>query len=290
MEGILSTVRGVLGIERGEPTRRKRLRAADFASEKMVDQDSSLTVQPEDGQVQIEGGNDTDDKLLHLVQGNHSDRFGGFDSDNDLSNVEHFQSRLASSSISPSSSASPPPTKAPSLTKPVATSISRPSGTTFLPALLGGYYSGSSSHPSDDDTDAGVPPLNTRKNRRGQQARRAIWEKKFGTKANHLKAGERDRDWDERRGAVGEDWKSGRKSGRGEVNGRNAQRGNDTRHGIGRGRGSGAKVTGANSEALKPKEGEKVVEGALHPSWEAARRRKETKVGAVFGGKKVVFD
>ena len=283
IEGILSTIRGILGIENGERMRKKRLRVADFATENKVDQDSSLAVQAKDGQTPKEGGNDSDDKLLDPAQEDHSDPFGGFDSDNDLSNPEHFQSRLASSSSSatPSSSASPPPAKPPFSTEPPSASIPRPSSTTFLPSLLGGYYSGSSSQPSDDETAAGVPTLNVRRNRRGQRARREIWEQKFGTQAKHLKQGGRDGDWDARRGGGGEERRGQRKWGRGEVGGRD---------GMGRGGGSGGRVTGANGEALKAKEREKMMEGPLHPSWEAAKRRKEAKVGAVFEGKKVVFD
>ena len=59
-------------------------------------------------------------------------------------------------------------------------SISQQQGTTFLPSLtMGGYWSGSES--AEDFEEA------PRKNRRGQRARRQIWEQKYGTKANHLK-------------------------------------------------------------------------------------------------------
>jgi hypothetical protein len=59
-------------------------------------------------------------------------------------------------------------------------SESQQQDTTFLPSLImGGYWSGSES--AEDIEEA------PRKNRRGQRARRQIWEQKFGAKANHLK-------------------------------------------------------------------------------------------------------
>ncbi|CED85503.1 Bud-site selection protein, BUD22 [Phaffia rhodozyma] len=55
---------------------------------------------------------------------------------------------------------------------------------TFLPSLSAGYtFGGSDSEPEELSDDGGA-----RKNRRGQRARKAIWEKKYGANANHLKA------------------------------------------------------------------------------------------------------
>ncbi|TPR04721.1 Alcohol dehydrogenase GroES-like domain family protein [Aspergillus niger] len=129
--------------------------------------------------------------------------------------------------------------------------------TTFLPSLtMGGYWSGSEDEAEDGEA-ANEPPR--RKNRMGQQARRALWEKKYGSGANHVKqeknkrkAGGRDNGWDARRGATdgGDRW--------------------------GRGGGPPAK----KPEDNKP----------LHPSWEAARKAKEQKATAAFQGKKVTFD
>ncbi|GCE99285.1 hypothetical protein ZYGM_002224 [Zygosaccharomyces mellis] len=59
-----------------------------------------------------------------------------------------------------------------------------------LPELMAGYYSGGDS--SDDDlvndriAQEQMSNKSQRKNRRGQRARRKIWEQKFGEKANHL--------------------------------------------------------------------------------------------------------
>jgi hypothetical protein len=152
-------------------------------------------------------------------------------------------------------------------------------GSTFLPTLMGGYWSGSESATDDEE-------LSTRKkNRPGQQARRALWEKKFGTEANHLKGQSsgksRDQDWDPRRGARG-------------AEDRRFTRGRATRRG---GLAVSAKCrersSGENTAAVKPRArgmGKKDDTGPLHPSWEAAKKAKESKQTASFQGKKVVFE
>ncbi|KAH0614841.1 uncharacterized protein H6S33_000477 [Morchella sextelata] len=140
---------------------------------------------------------------------------------------------------------------------------------TFLPTLMSGYISG-----SDSDIDAdyykdkngkkkGPAQPKERKNRMGQQARRALWEKKFGQGANHVKKGEEEK-------------------GRKKIEQR-----------IKQGRGEDGRKEGSTAEKKgKPTE----VEGPLHPSWEAARKAKEQQAKvqeAVKGkpmGKKIVFD
>lgn len=60
-----------------------------------------------------------------------------------------------------------------------------------LPEIMGGYYSGEDSAIEEDLANDKVAKeqislKGQRKNRRGQRARRKIWEQKFGTKANHI--------------------------------------------------------------------------------------------------------
>lgn len=139
---------------------------------------------------------------------------------------------------------------------------------TFLPTLMSGYISGSD---SDINTDYyknknskknGPAEPKDRKNRMGQQARRALWEKKFGKNADHVKREEAEQ-------------------GRKEIERR-----------IKRGKGAGGK----KGDGVKKKEKSTEVKGPLHPSWEAARKTKEqqSKVQeAVMGkpmGTKIVFD
>ncbi|KAJ5796332.1 uncharacterized protein N7518_004872 [Penicillium psychrosexuale] len=188
-----------------------------------------------------------------------------------------------SRSPSPSFSAgdSPPPKKA-KATKGSAAAVKT---TTFLPSLMnGGYWSGSEE--ATDEENSGAKPV--RKNRMGQQARRALWEKKYGVSANHVKQeqlaakyGGRDNGWDTKRGATDEG-----KGGRG---GRGGRRGG---FGGGSGRpqnrdGPDGPHSGQHSSG-KPK-GPPKDEGPLHPSWEAKRKAKE-QAPAVFAGKKVTFD
>ncbi|KAG6031993.1 hypothetical protein E4U41_007354 [Claviceps citrina] len=139
-------------------------------------------------------------------------------------------------------------------------------GSTFLPSLMGGYISGSE---SASDIEEAKP-----KKRRGQRARQAIWEKKYGTGAKHLQKpsskGGRDSGWDMRRGAVdGDDrgktlpWKKGiRRPG----------------------------TAGQMEAAPAPKPRKRDDQGSLHPSWEARKKARQTQKSAAFTGQKVVFD
>lgn len=173
-------------------------------------------------------------------------------------------------SDSDSSAVSPPP-KVRKESKKAAQTKSK--DTQFLPSLMGGYISGSESEASDIDV---APPA--RKNRRGQKARQAIWEKKFKAEAKHLakqKAG-RDDGWDLKRGAVdGSEktpWKQGIKTLFGKRAGNNQ---------------GGEPAESSRRPKARPK---KDNEGPLHPSWEAKKKAKEQQQTAAFQGKRVVFD
>lgn len=181
---------------------------------------------------------------------------------------------LSHSSSDPTPSPSPPPTKAKAKAQNEITTA--PKSTTFLPSLMmGGYWSGSDSASSIDDNEANAADIQPRKNRMGQQARRALWEKKFGVRANHLKGQQsREADWDPRKGARGGDERGQRGRGRGREFG---------------GRGGGSGASGANSEKVVERK-KKLEEGPLHPSWEAAKKAKERKTTSTFQGTKVVFD
>ena len=147
-----------------------------------------------------------------------------------------------------------------------------------IPVLNYGYVSGSSDAESVSSTE--VKP---RKNRRGQQERRAIWEKKFGKNANHVKrqATSRDHGWDAKRGALGS---SGNMKD--QPHGRLPRRSQAQTH--------FKKTNQASREQpIKGSKGGKTIsEAPLHPSWEAARKAKEkpgTKL-LPFQGKKLLFD
>ncbi|KAH7019324.1 Bud-site selection protein [Ilyonectria destructans] len=158
-----------------------------------------------------------------------------------------------------SGSPSPPPAKK---KKERSTVPARPTGSTFLPSLMGGYISG-----SESASDVDVAPA---KKRRGQRQRQAIWEKKFGEKAKHLQnpvkpQGGRDSGWDMKRGAVeGGPWKKG------------------IRNPLMR--------QGASTEEAPKPPPKKDDEGVLHPSWEAMKKAKDAQKTASFAGSKITFD
>ena len=200
-----------------------------------------------------------------------------------------------------SKSSTKPRLKAPKPTKPIKSTntTTNTTSTTFLPTLsMGGYFSGDDSDSASDLSDVDAEP---KRNRRGQRARRDIYEKKFGKNANHVKKAALDRrqGWDLRKGAQAEDEGSGAKRKKptawkaadyGERTGEIAVAG-------GAGGKRGPQSSGANMEPVlvKQREGEKNgrsggPEGKVHPSWEAARKAKESKKVLPFQGKKVTFD
>ena len=188
-------------------------------------------------------------------------------------------------SESESESISSPPSKVSKVSKPKSTAA-KVGGSTFLPTLMGGYYEGSDSSASDIDEEV-VNNNPVKKNRPGQMARQAIWEKKYGQSANHIKKGlgpvaerkAKDDGWDAKRGA-----KDGGARGFGSRRGGRDQE---------RGRGGESRATGENSTVVGERKrgmGKKDDVGVLHPSWQAAKKAKEMKKTAPFQGKKVVFD
>ena len=232
---------------------------AEHAEEESEDEDESMN----------KGQNDEDDDDDDFTQ--FDSRLAGSDSESD--NERPITDAM---SITPSPRPSPEP--APKKSKPTSMTTKTPlTTTTFLPSLsMGGYISASDSEsdPELENSDSGGKPQ--RKNRMGQQARRALWEKKYGTGANHVrqenqkKKRDRDNGWDIRRGAT---------SGGGE-------------HGKNRGGFRGKTRDGDNRDQSRNHQGQsKDDDKPLHPSWEAARKAKEQQQGAVsFKGKKVSFD
>lgn len=213
-----------------------------------------------------------------LLGSSESDSGSDSESGSELEPTFRPQKIKSSNSQNQSLSLSPPPTSK-ARTRPPPTTTK---ATTFLPTLLGGYFSGSES--SASDIEDAPPP---KKNRPGQMARRAIWEKKYGAKANHIQGGQgsvndvrqgKDDGWDARKGAR----EDGGRRGRG---------------GMGGSGGGGRRITGGNAVAQAGGDekkqrglGRKDDVGVLHPSWQAAKKAKEMKNTATFQGKKVTFD
>lgn len=262
---------------------------SDSGSWKATDSAGEEGQQPSKRRKAIEGeqGSDYDSDSLSKYEG----LLGSSDSESDSEESSfkrpkissHTEGRTLELSLSPSpppqrerksksKSAKPPPTKK----------------TTFLPTLLGGYFSGSESDGSDIEDLEVIAPV-VRKNRPGQMARRAIAEKKFGTGANHIKLGlgsvaevtGRDQGWDAKKGAQEKAF-GHFKRGHG--------RGQGGRDFGGSGRTAGA--TGENAGPLGDRArglGKKDDAGVLHASWQAAKKAKDLQKTAKFEGKKVTF-
>lgn len=211
------------------------------------------------------------------------DSFGGFSSDEEVgakpkaakagakvaksvesSDSEHSEEEKEEDEDSDDSGAisrSPSPKR--SKRKRVAEDTGPTVGSTFLPSLMGGYISGSE---SASDVDIAPP----RKNRRGQRARQAIWEKKFKEEAKHLSKPQRDQGWDPKRGAVDGSARTPWK--RGIANPFSRSEGN-------------------GQEPVFPKKPRTTDNaGPLHPSWEAKKKAEEKQKNVKFEGTKIKFD
>lgn len=152
-----------------------------------------------------------------------------------------------------------------------------PKKSAFMPSLtLGGYISGSGSD-LDDEMHDNQP----KKNRRGQRARQAIWEKKYGRSAKHLQRPDAKTGWEPKHGAVDGGARPGGNRFAKDANKLPLGRKNRTRPGPSPSAGNGAKKSTPSKDDSGP----------LHPSWEAAKRAKEKKsVPVAFQGKKISFD
>ncbi|KAL5520111.1 hypothetical protein ACEPAG_1771 [Sanghuangporus baumii] len=98
---------------------------------------------------------------------------------------EEEQSSTSDNSHSTSSPRPSSTTKARSNAAIQKPKVGKAGESSFLPSLSVGFISGSDSEWSESEVKIADMPM--KKNRRGQRARKAIWEKKYGRNANHLK-------------------------------------------------------------------------------------------------------
>jgi hypothetical protein len=234
---------------------------------------STIELDPMEITTDEEGGDDQDLDPMELTSdeaeaSGSEEEFNGFSDDEGQQSSASDDEADSDAESSASSVSRPPPGKKAKKAK----GPLKPTDSTFLPSLMGGYISG-----SESASDIDVAP--ERRNRRGQRARQAIWEKKFGEKAKHLQAPAKGRDagWDLKRGAVdanSKPWKRG------------------IRNPLDKAKAS----SGANETELGPPKKEAAPRkrddsGALHPSWEARRLAKaKEQMSAPFQGKKITFD
>jgi len=154
------------------------------------------------------------------------------------------------------------------------------SESTFLPSLSVGFIRGDSDSDFSDGEAASVMG-GPKKNRRGQRARRAIWEKKFGKSANHIKKGR------------------GQGSSQANVRGRHQEPfSNITQKGKGatdipqRNRAPGAVPAQSTFHRdTEPRNEGPKEDKPLHPSWEAKRKLKEKQAANIVPaqGTKIKF-
>lgn len=312
LPGIMSGIYGCLGLA-------DAVKSADGAATEIADTQAQRNSSPR--RSHEPNGDDFETFSTEDSEPHDAETSSHEDENEEEEDLADYDNRLASPSPSPSSestdgesvdgigqtepahlqddsrsgsttSISQSPDPAPKSSKPKARVQQTPAKTTFLPSLmLGGYFSGSESD-SEIDTSAGAPQ--PRKNRRGQRARQKIAEQKFGSQANHVKQQQlgkktsRDSGWDARKGATD----GGDKRGKG-ARGRGGRFGERSRNG----RTSGP--TGANGDAVKGSRAFRSArkgkdDGPLHPSWEAAKKRKEQSqrisLTPANTGKKIVFD
>ncbi|KAI4758018.1 Bud-site selection protein [Aureobasidium sp. EXF-3400] len=304
---LLKDIQRALGIEpKDVKDGKKRLRAKDIEKQKQEEQAKLPAKKPqptaasESGDVSMGEPDDESDALpsaRRKLGSASDDDFAEFDdrlagsSDSEdegesdqvdikkgkASRAAALRAALGDISQSASPSPSPSPSRSPSPKSDSPPARATKAGTSaFVPSLtMGGYWSGSESEAEDFEDG---PP---KKNRRGQRARQAIAEKKFGKSAKHLqnqeKAGKNDRNagWDAKRGATD---RTGPRGARGAPRGGRFERPGQDR-GV------------RNDAAEPPKKKHRDDQGSLHPSWEAAKKAKEAKkVTAAFEGKKISFD
>ncbi|KAF5314870.1 hypothetical protein D9619_007243 [Psilocybe cf. subviscida] len=193
------------------------------------------------------------------------------------------------------------PAKAPAKTKPAPKPTKDSSSkmeSTFLPSLAVGFVRGSDDSDFSDTEaqDADLP----KKNRRGQRARRAIWEKKFGRNANHKK-----KEAELAAAHAAKSKNSGHTSktrsgsnaipaappagsttaqgpsatGRGATRGNNVSQSNPAPVDAG----WGGRSTSVSAPTSRPTRGPptKADEKPLHPSWEAKKKLKEKESAGI---------
>lgn len=286
----IDKARHALGLDEELSAPKKRLRKADFEAQerggKTVDEAQQAAEFPSksdspQGHEVIMQVSDGDQEELRLQEGRTAGDSSGEGEgdvvrhDSEASDDSVIEDFTEADGISITSTESDPRPKSDKRAKTSA----RPSSTTFIPSLtMGGYWSGSESQPDTSDDEAAK--IQPRKNRRGQQARRAIWEAKYGSNANHVKMQKNRRDdgWHPKKGAQMKDSRL-RDKGRGApLESAGAPGKLDLQ------------ASGTKGNSLKAKDHNKQDTGPLHPSWEAAKKRKEQKQIPAFEGKKVVFD
>ena len=294
MTNIMDSIRVALGIENEEKVgKKKRMRAADYAPENKPMKQVPLKQLGPGGIIATKEEDKHDRQTQSPIESLHAEPVVTC-SENESVDLAVYGARLAESEdesaqelYSQESSTehkklehctfrdpSPSPSRSTSSSssvldspKPRKIPITTPRSTIFLPSLaMGGYISDSDSAVSDPFSLPGNETPKRRKNRRGQQERRQIWEKKYGGNANHLKGqtqqqqGKLDQGWDSQKGATGVGSSDRGKRGKGRGRGRvvDASNGSSNRTARARAAGKGRVGpirSGANSDPVQARRG-----------------------------------
>ncbi|KAF9013517.1 Bud-site selection protein [Cyathus striatus] len=174
-----------------------------------------------------------------------------------------------------------PQIKVAAMTSRASKASSSATQSTFLPSLAVGFIRGS------DDSDfsegeAKIADNTVKKNRRGQRARQAIWEKKYGRNANHKK-----KEFAEKSAVAKE--KAERRRGKADRF-PNSTGGPEVKGPISRLWLEGA-LQGSQNPAPSAANFKRADDKPLHPSWEAKRKLKEKDFGGIVPsqGQKIKF-
>ncbi|KAG5648315.1 hypothetical protein DXG03_004887 [Asterophora parasitica] len=169
---------------------------------------------------------------------------------------------------------------------------------TFLPSLSVGFTRGDSDESDLSDSEVKHGDIEIKKNRRGQRARRAIWEKKFGRNANHKKK-EAEEQKDSRHSSEHRHQANAAHSSHGSFNKAPARKQSEGKavpqYRQEADSGWSQRAASQNSAPDRPappaRSFGRVEEKPLHPSWEAKKKMKEKQSAGIVPsqGKKITF-
>ncbi|KAF8073787.1 Bud-site selection protein [Lyophyllum atratum] len=284
--------------------RPKKSKKADTAKEKVPAKVSQAVVGSqgdgdddvlEEEEIDDEGweSGTVDDDEQEPQDGWESGSISGVGEDDAAEESDDDEEELA---VAPSTSKKAPPLKAP-LTKapPKTTGLQ----STFLPSLSVGFTRGESDDSDLSESEIKVADIDIKKNRRGQRARRAIWEKKFGSGANHKKKEAEDYKASLVRGSQGRPSNGTTPFNRQPIKGPAGRQSNTNmpQHRQEADKGWGqrtAPVVSVPQRSAPPARSSargRVEEKPMHPSWEAKRKLKEKEGASIVPslGKKIKF-
>ncbi|KAA1469979.1 Bud-site selection protein [Dentipellis sp. KUC8613] len=291
----------------------------DSDREEVIPAQPVIRARGDSDRTQLVGGNDESTSLDELTAAEHEEpaaedaeddgwESGTVDGDSPRIPPERYQPQMdsddedasdESDTVSLSDVSDTSPRKRPKPASPVDKKAKvKGLDSTFLPSLAVGFTRG------DSDTDWSDSEAkhadSSRKNRRGQRARRAIWEKKYGKGAKHLTKGAEGKASYPERQRLRDDAnkprpdKNAGHGARQQSTGSGGSRPFPPRHGAPHRTFSPGHRSADTSAAPRPSfsRAKPQDEKPLHPSWEAKKKLKEKESAAIVPaqGKRIKFD